>query len=113
MENQKLEAIKAAMGQIEKQFGKGSIMKLGDSGKDDHRCHPNRSYGFGSRPWSWRSTKGESSKFLVPRVVEKLLWRCMLLKKPRKKVELRLLLTRNMLLILHGQPVSGWISKNF
>ena len=32
MENQKLEAIKAAMGQIEKQFGKGSIMKLGDSG---------------------------------------------------------------------------------
>ena len=32
MENQKLEAIKAAMGQIEKQFGKGSIMKLGESG---------------------------------------------------------------------------------
>jgi len=32
MDNQKLEAIKAAMGQIEKQFGKGSIMKLGESG---------------------------------------------------------------------------------
>lgn len=31
MDNQKLEAIKAAMGQIEKQFGKGSIMKLGES----------------------------------------------------------------------------------
>ena len=31
MENQKLEAIKAAMGQIEKQFGKGSIMKLGEN----------------------------------------------------------------------------------
>ncbi len=36
MENQKLEAIKAAMGQIEKQFGKGSIMKLGENaGKMD------------------------------------------------------------------------------
>lgn len=31
MDGQKLEAIKAAMGQIEKQFGKGSIMKLGES----------------------------------------------------------------------------------
>ncbi|HSX58094.1 MAG TPA: recombinase RecA [Candidatus Saccharimonadales bacterium] len=36
MENQKLEAIKAAMGEIEKQFGKGSIMKLGENaGKRD------------------------------------------------------------------------------
>lgn len=41
MENQKLEAIKAAMGQIEKQFGKGSIMKLGESsGKMDVETIP-------------------------------------------------------------------------
>src|SRR3989304_7619644 len=41
MENQKLEAIKAAMGQIEKQFGKGSIMKLGESsGKMDVEVIP-------------------------------------------------------------------------
>lgn len=32
--DQKLEAIKIAMEQIEKQYGKGSIMKLGDSSKD-------------------------------------------------------------------------------
>ena len=32
MDSNKLEAIKAAMGQIEKQFGKGSIMKLGETG---------------------------------------------------------------------------------
>lgn len=32
--NQKLEAIKIAMAQIEKQYGKGAIMKLGDSSKD-------------------------------------------------------------------------------
>src|SRR3989338_915354 len=32
MEADKLEAIKSAMAQIEKQFGKGSIMRLGDAG---------------------------------------------------------------------------------
>ncbi len=30
----KLKALDAALGQIEKQFGKGSVMKLGDNGKD-------------------------------------------------------------------------------
>ena len=30
----KLQALDAALGQIEKQFGKGSVMKLGDSGKN-------------------------------------------------------------------------------
>ena len=30
----KLKALDAALGQIEKQYGKGSVMKLGDSGKD-------------------------------------------------------------------------------
>jgi len=32
--NQKLQAIKIAMEQIEKQYGKGSIMRLGESGQD-------------------------------------------------------------------------------
>lgn len=32
---QRLEAIESAVGQIEKQFGKGSIMRLGDSGMKD------------------------------------------------------------------------------
>jgi recombination protein RecA len=31
MDNEKLKALEAAMGQIEKQFGKGSIMKLGEN----------------------------------------------------------------------------------
>ena len=31
---EKLKALDAALGQIEKQFGKGSVMKLGDSGKN-------------------------------------------------------------------------------
>ncbi|MCL5411760.1 MAG: recombinase RecA [Patescibacteria group bacterium] len=33
MDDQKLQAIQVAMSQIEKQFGKGSIMKLGDAGE--------------------------------------------------------------------------------
>lgn len=37
----KLKALDAALGQIEKQFGKGSVMKLGDSGKDMNvQCVP-------------------------------------------------------------------------
>ena len=34
----KLKALDAALGQIEKQFGKGSVMKLGDSGKQYECC---------------------------------------------------------------------------
>ncbi|TFH94053.1 DNA recombination/repair protein RecA, partial [Porphyromonas levii] len=30
MENEKIKALEAAMSQIEKQFGKGSVMKLGE-----------------------------------------------------------------------------------
>ncbi len=33
MNNEKLKALEAAMGQIEKQFGKGSVMKLGENSK--------------------------------------------------------------------------------
>ena len=34
MEDNKQKALDAALGQIEKQFGKGSVMRLGDSGID-------------------------------------------------------------------------------
>ena len=34
MEDNKQKALAAALGQIEKQFGKGSVMRLGDSGVD-------------------------------------------------------------------------------
>ena len=40
IDENKLKAIENAMSQIEKQFGKGSIMKLG-----------------GHSSWNWRSTK--------------------------------------------------------
>ena len=34
MDDNKQKALAAALGQIEKQFGKGSVMRLGDSGVD-------------------------------------------------------------------------------
>ncbi|MBT8436438.1 MAG: DNA recombination/repair protein RecA, partial [Gammaproteobacteria bacterium] len=34
MDDNKQKALDAALGQIEKQFGKGSVMRLGDSGVD-------------------------------------------------------------------------------
>ena len=34
MDDNKQKALTAALGQIEKQFGKGSVMRLGDSGVD-------------------------------------------------------------------------------
>ena len=39
MNNEKLKALEAAMGQIEKQFGKGSIMKLGEHSSFKFRCY--------------------------------------------------------------------------
>ena len=35
MDDNKQKALTAALGQIEKQFGKGSVMRLGDSGVDN------------------------------------------------------------------------------
>jgi recombination protein RecA len=47
MDNKKLDAIKAAMGEIEKQFGKGSIMQLGEAAaKMDIAAIPTGSMGL-------------------------------------------------------------------
>ena len=47
MDNKKADAIKAAMGEIEKQFGKGSIMQLGDiAAKMDVEAIPTGSMGL-------------------------------------------------------------------
>ena len=36
-DNDKLRALESALGQIEKQYGKGSVMKLGDSAAHCHQ----------------------------------------------------------------------------
>ena len=37
VKEEKLKALDAALGQIEKQFGKGAVMKLGDKGAQDRK----------------------------------------------------------------------------
>ena len=46
----KKEALSTALAQIEKQFGKGAIMKLGDSGRPPGGGHLHRQPGAGSGP---------------------------------------------------------------
>ena len=50
----KKKALAAALGQIEKQFGKGSVMRLGEN-TGMNRTHPDRLDRSGSRTRHWRS----------------------------------------------------------
>jgi recombination protein RecA len=50
LKSEKLQAIKVAMEQIDKQFGTGSIMKLGASHHMDIKKYPNLRYGTRSSP---------------------------------------------------------------
>jgi len=42
METNKTKALSAALSQIEKQFGKGSVMRLGDGARAEYPGHPDR-----------------------------------------------------------------------
>ncbi len=42
--SEKMKALEAALGQIEKQFGKGSVMKLGRLHCNERRSYTNRSF---------------------------------------------------------------------
>ena len=58
----KLKALDAALGQIEKQFGKGSVMKLGDSGKNMNvQTVPT---GSGHCTWTWWRSAGTNHRDL-------------------------------------------------
>ena len=55
----KLKALDAALAQIEKQFGKGSVMKLGDSGANMNiETVPTGSLKFGHCTWIRRYPEG-------------------------------------------------------
>ena len=46
MDENKRKALDAALGQIDRQFGKGSVMKLGDAPAEDIACYPTGSLGL-------------------------------------------------------------------
>ena len=56
MNNEKLKALEAAMGQIEKQFGKGSIMKLGENSILNLDAISTGCLGLRYRTWYWWCT---------------------------------------------------------
>ncbi len=55
--NEKKKALEAALGQIEKQFGKGSVMKLRRRCTLKYRCNSNRCIKLRYCTWHWWSTK--------------------------------------------------------
>ena len=62
--SEKLKALQAAMDKIEKSFGKGSIMKMGDDSVEQVEVIPTGSIGLECGTWCGRiSPRYESSKF--------------------------------------------------
>lgn len=53
---EKLKAIESAMSHIEKQFGKGSVMKLGDHNISNMDAISTGCFRFRYSSWNWRST---------------------------------------------------------
>ena len=62
-------ALDMALGQIEKQFGKGSIMRMGEKGYDGDRGHPHRRARPRPRPRHRRPAPGPGRRDLRPGVV--------------------------------------------
>jgi hypothetical protein len=56
--NEKAKALQAALAQIEKQFGKGTIMRLGEGEViEDIQVVFHRLAGAGHRPWAWAACR--------------------------------------------------------
>ena len=58
IDENKQKALAAALGQIEKQFGKGSIMRLGEDRSMDVETISTGSLSLGYRTGRWRSANG-------------------------------------------------------
>ena len=56
----KLKALDAALSQIEKQYGKGAVMKLGDPTAQMNVDHPHRFFKFGYSVRTGRYSQGKN-----------------------------------------------------
>ena len=66
IDNEKLKAIESAMSQIEKQFGKGSVMKLGEN-NILNMSYINWMFRFRYSTWNRWSTKRKNNRNLWTR----------------------------------------------
>jgi len=109
VESGKKQAVNIAMQQIEKQFGKGSIMKMGDQLKNIGQF-PVISTGSLALNLALGTFLGEELlKFMVQRLAGRPLFVCMPLRMRKKKAEVRPLSMLNMRLIPLGLKKLGLI----
>ena len=81
--SEKLKALQAAMSKIEKDFGRGSVMKLGDEQIEDVEVIPTGSLALNAALGVGATPKDASSKYTAPSRQVKPLWPFMPL--PRHK----------------------------
>ena len=104
--SEKLKALQAAMDKIEKSFGKGSIMKMGEEVVEQVEVIPtgsialNAALGVGGYP---------RGRFMVRNHPVKPHWRSTPLQKHKKPVELPLSLMLNMPLTVFMRPSWEWM----
>lgn len=65
---EKKKALEIALSQIEKQFGKGSVMKLGEYKAMNVEAIPTRSIRIRYSTWNWRSSKRKNNRNIWARV---------------------------------------------
>ena len=108
--SEKLKALQAAMDKIEKSFGKGSIMKMGDDHVQEVEVIPtgsialNAALGVGGYP------KGRIIEIYVRNLPVRPHWPSMPLPKHRKPAVLLLSSMQNMLSTVFMQPSWEWTS---
>ena len=107
----KLKALDAALAQIEKQFGKGSVMKLGDSGANMNiETVPTGSLEFGHCTWIRRYPEGTCDRGCTDRSpVVRRLWHCTWWQKYRSAAVLQALSMQSMHLTRYTRRISVWI----
>ena len=70
----RLKALDAALSQIEKQYGKGSVMKLGDKSHMQVETIPTGSLSLDRWSWDWRSARCSGSRRCSERACGGDLW---------------------------------------
>jgi hypothetical protein len=90
----KLKALEMTLGNIEKQYGKGTIMKLGDQPAENIPFIPTGSIGLDAALGIGGLPRG--LRYMAPSQAARRLWHCMLLQKLKSWAELRHLLMQSM-----------------
>ncbi len=108
--NEKLKALQTAMDKIEKSYGKGSIMRMGEQNIEAIPVIPTGSIGLNAALGvGVVIPEEESLRFTVRNHLVKQHWLFMPLQKPRKQVVLPHLLMRNTLLTV--SMLRSWVLK--